>query len=528
MRPWPQPGAPDLTRGRAYASGTFEWGGERLDSVTPETIWSSRPPSENWVAWAHSFAWLPDLVGLEGAAVAHARALVDGWLTVHPERRGPGWGALPTAARALAWCRAAHVLFGEDDPGAPDRLDALSAHVRPLETAIDRIDTALDAWPLLTALAALGHGVPGYEALAEHAHARLADCADTLVAPDGGHLTRAPADTLSVLAAYCALRDVRLAAGLTLDPRVERAIQRGAAMARFFVHADGRLASFHGGGEGVDKDIAAVLTASNAPARAFLVAPHTGYQRMAARDVSVIIDTGAPNLEALRAGLGHASPLALEFASRSGRIFVNCGLTPGQPGRFREPVRATAAHTALVLRDTSSIALDRKTVSRLKKSAGQVSARRNEEDAGVWVDGVQNGYAPRFGLAHRRRVFLNTHGDDLRGEDTVFRPVDAPSGAPRDGASYTVRFHIHPDVEVQPGRDGRSALLTTTGGEAWRFRTDAGGLAVDASVYAARGVAPEESRQLVVAGVSTPDTPLDQAPNRVRWALQRIGRSPAR
>jgi uncharacterized heparinase superfamily protein len=226
----------------------------------------------------------------------------------------------------------------------------------------------------------------------------------------------------------------------------------------------------------------------------------------------------------------HASALAFELCTTGGRLVVNCGWHDDQPSSWREAVRATAAHSTLTLEETSSGRLfapgwQRDLLGpRLASAPGPVTARRNEEDMGVWLEGIHEGYREEFGLSHRWRVFLAADGGDLRGEDALFRPVsDGPPDDVDVRYRFAIRFHLHPDVRASLSRDNMSALLVQPDGDGWRFRTDGGPIRLERSVYLAAGAPPQRATQIVVQGEAEPFGAGDRPPNRVRWAFQRLG-----
>jgi uncharacterized heparinase superfamily protein len=296
--------------------------------------------------------------------------------------------------------------------------------------------------------------------------------------------------------------------------------------------SDGGLASFHGGGEGDRGLIEALLACDELGGKPFEFAPHSGYHRVAGKDTTLILDVGGPPPGSF-AVAAHASCLAFELGTSSGRLIVNCGWSDDQPIRFREPVRATAAHSTLAAADTSSMRLLQPGLKREllgprpATGPGQVAARRNDEERGVWIEGSHEGYRQAFGLMHRRRVFVSDSGDDVRGEDTLFRCVEDAARTEPETTPFAIRFHLAPGVKPEISRDQRSALLSPPHGDAWRLRTDLGPIEAEPSIHlAARGFV-RETWQLILRGKARLDGELNRPPNRVRWALQRLGRAPS-
>jgi uncharacterized heparinase superfamily protein len=121
------------------------------------------------------------------------------------------------------------------------------------------------------------------------------------------------------------------------------------------------------------------------------------------------------------------------------------GAAPPGQAEWRKLQRATAAHSTLVVADTNSVKL--RASGGFERATGTVAARREDQDGSVLVDARHDLYARRFGLTHRRRLFLAAGGEDLRGEDTL---TAAPGkGAKGNGGQdFTLRFHLHPDLSA--------------------------------------------------------------------------------
>ncbi len=521
----------DPAAGRRMVFGHITRGGEQLACPRhPTTLWEHPARSGRLAAWLHSFDWLRDLAACgDEAAVDLARLLAEGWIGRYADGSEPAWASETTALRTLAWLTQADILFGGDGRDAQLRRSGLARHVRQLERSMRLIKPGRGA--LLTAFAACVAGVcvDGQGKLLTVGLEQLGPLLEAQILVDGGHIGRAPEAVLETLTLALALDAALAAAGVDGPAELRRAIDRMTPMLRFFTMNDGALAAFHGGGEGDRRTIAAILSHDDAGGRAFGFAPHAGYHRIDAGGTILIFDVGGP-APVDYAHEVHASPLAFELSTPSGRLIVNCGWSDAQPEAFRDPIRSTAAHSTLTAADTSSVKVGPKGLRRdllhPRGLAGpKVTSRRSEEDRGIWIEASHDGYHDAFGLVHRRVLFVDQRGGDVRGEDTLFRPVNDP--APRTSATtpFAIRFHLHPDVRATLAKDARSVMLTLANGDGWRLRTDAGPLGIEQSVYLAHGDTPAKTRQIVINGVASPNGAVDGPPNRVRWAMQRIGRT---
>ena len=156
---------------------------------------------------------------------------------------------------------------------------------------------------------------------------------------------------------------------------------------------------------------------------------------------------------------------------------------------------------------------------RLVGAAVQVSARREENEAGVWLEVSHDGWAQGAGLTHDRRLFVDALVDEMRGED-VLTPAIGKAG-PRGAVPFAVRFHVFPEVEASLALDGRSILLRGTSSRGWWFRNDAPRVALEPSVCF-RGGQPRRTVQIVLQGE------VGQEGARVRWKLTPVEPPPPR
>ena len=523
----------DKGRGAALLAGRFTLAGETLEAPTGESIWDITTPSRRFAAALHRFDWLSDLLAVDDAdARQHAILLVDDWIERFGRWNWFSWSPTVLEARIRAWLFAHEALL--EGEGADKRLTTLARQTRRLSRALGVVEPGrprLDAAVTLALAAlALDLGGPAAARIGRGLEQEL----KAQILADGGHVSRSPQAAADILIALVEL-DQAAQGAAPLPDEVSRALDRTAGFVRLCRLPSGALASFHGGGEGdaraVDAALRHVLGCKKIPATpAFNVAPHSGYHRADAGDAVVLFDSAGPAPGPLGEE-AHASALAFEFAAAGARLVVNCGWTPDQPASWRDAVRATAAHSALTLEETSSARLIAPGWRRdllgpcVEHGPEPVKARRNEEDLGVWLEATHDGYRKPFGLSVRRRLFLAVDGGDLRGEDGLFRPVE--DGAPADPEArlrFAIRFHLHPDVRASLSRDSLSALLVAPNGDGWRFRTDGGPVRLEKSVYLAAGAPPRRSTQLVISGEAEPFGGGERPPNRVRWAFQRLGR----
>jgi uncharacterized heparinase superfamily protein len=515
------PGQPSET-GHAILLGHWSFGGERIDCRLEEFPFGHTPPSPEFADWLNSFDWLADAVAACETDRQSSRMLrdwVDSWIAHHGRYDMHSWQPGLIARRVMNWLNFADILFGDQAPGRVGRLDSLARQARRLDLNLNKSGEGMDHLLSGLGLAALGAVLPQGDRMVESGLSVLNEELNVQVFADGGHIDRRPETLIELMILLRQLKGLFAHINRPAPSAMQRAMDRIAPMIRYLLTQDGHLVSFHGGSRGRKAEIEYALAQHAPPPRLFRIAPQTGFQRVATDAGVLIMDTMGPpdTLE------GHASPLAFEFSTPGGPLLVNCGWMRGALSALRNPVRATAAHTALIVEDTNAMPLwveDPRHGGRYRRPLAGATARRTEDEAGIWLDASHDGYRAAHGLVHRRRIFVTHEGDDLRGEDTLFAPLDTKEL--QTSQKFDVRFHLHPSVTVRVSEDGRSALLTRDDGESWRFRTDLAPIQAEASLYLGESQTPAATRQLVLSGQTRPDLPPERSPNRVRWTLKRV------
>jgi uncharacterized heparinase superfamily protein len=248
--------------------------------------------------------------------------------------------------------------------------------------------------------------------------------------------------------------------------------------------------------------IEAVLGQAGRAGRVPAVMADSGFVRLAAGRSLLIIDCGRPAKPG-QDRFAHAGTLSFELSVGRDRMIVNCGAAPGATGEWRDAACATAAHSTLVIADTSSSEVRPNGLGRRPE---HVSQQHQDAGGAHWLEMSHDGWRLPFGAVHRRRLYMADSGDDIRGEDVV----EAPSPQP-----FTIRFHLHPNVDASLQQDGEAVLLSLPVGGGWRLCAEGARISLEESVYLG-GTVPRKSEQVVLTGY-------EDGPQQVKWAITRLG-----
>jgi uncharacterized heparinase superfamily protein len=411
-----------------------------------------------------------------------------------------------------------------DVPGRPALLRSLGRQARHLQLAAGDLREPLSRIKGGVALVLAGcAGLPDGERLAEYGVELLEEAAAQQFFSDGAHLSRAPEAIAEAMADFITADDALVRRGVETPRLVRDLMPKLADMLRYLRLGDGGLACFHGGGESDPRTLQALLAQIDTPARPFRIAPQSGFHRLQAGDTVLVMDVAASPAAAF-GERAHAGCLAFEMSCGPDRLFVNVGSNRRLHPHWRAAGRATNGHTTLIVDDALSAAFE---TSRLGRTAARpigppgAQGKRTDDEDGARIEAQHEGYRAGYGLVHRRAVFLDKSGADLRGVDSLGRPLAAGKAADPIRAPFAIRFHLHPKVRVQR-IDSRSVRLETPSGAHWRMRTDAQAVAVEESVYLSHDGQPQPCAQVVLLGEADPNGAGEAAPNRVRWAFSRV------
>ena len=254
---------------------------------------------------------------------------------------------------------------------------------------------------------------------------KLSDELQRQILPDGGHISRNPGALIELLIDLLPLRQTFAARNIAPPPALLNAIDRMMPMLRFFRHGDGSFALFNGM-SGTPSDLLATLLAyDDTHGTPMVNMPHTGYQRLDAGAMTVIMDTGPPPPPNVSHD-AHAGCLSFELSSGPSRIVINCGMPATGRDNWRVFARGTPAHSTLTYHGTSSCQfVELSAMKRLLQGSPIVSGPANVESFreavtnGMLLTASHDGYLSKFGVIHQRVLMVAHDGTRLDGEDTL-------------------------------------------------------------------------------------------------------------
>ena len=512
--------------GTAMRAGHFQVHGVKAPIAQIDFAGAARlaPPLERVV---HSFSWLADL---EASApreqvVPVAERVLASWLAANrspPSRggKGPAWTVANAGMRELNWLvHAPLILSGNDKAQRARVLAAMNDTARWLDKNVGRAEDLLAEVAGWCGIVAAGLLLPDGKPRRLFGEAGLIQALGELVGDDGGILSRSPLGQMEAIALLVRLRACYNAVRRNPPAALEAILALLVPPLLALTHGDGSLGSWQGGWAVDAADVAALIAASGVRTRPLRDVRQWGYQRVVAQKSILQFDAAPPPL-AKHARSGCASTLAFELSHQGQRIVVNCGGAASAGGlipvRLEQGLRATAAHSTLVLDDVNSTAV--LINGRIGSGVSEVEVDRRtmpgEKLSGATrLEASHNGYVTRYGLTHRRILILRDEGTELRGEDLL---IPAGGKAKSGKVAFAIRFHLGLGVEVRLSEDGQGAGLALPDGSYWQFRAGTQ-VTVEESLWADGQGRPQAIQQLVLQGL------VSRGGGNFAWLLKKMG-----
>ncbi|CAM3330898.1 heparinase II/III family protein [Asticcacaulis taihuensis] len=504
--------------GKAILSGRYTLANGRMSVQGSGDPWNRASPTRAFAIELHRFSWLPHLMtqGDEGAKEAVRLFLL--WQKTFRNWTPFTWGEEVLARRLINLSIFARRLSAVAQPWEAHALaESIAEQGRHLLRLHNNAAYQASRAVALVAIGCVLSGNVG-DSFRRKGLKRLPKALRRCTQSDGSHMSRSPEQGLELLYDLLLLVDALSQRSQAVPDYIEEHIERLSRFVRTLSHPDGSLVSFQGAESLPEDQILPALLHTDAKAGNLPNAlEQARYHCLLGRSLSVFVDAG----EAKGGDFGFAAcdyPMAFEVSGGRDKLIVSPGWSPLQSDS--QAFRVVGAANTLTLGDELILKPVADRFGELLHFTLQglrykVRSRRVEaEESGTLLELEHEGWRPRFGLKHERRLYVDAQRDELRGEErltpmaTGKKLQNMPASVP-----YAVRFLLHPEVQASLARDRKSILLRGPGGRGWWLRHDAADVALGEGTVFEKG-APRKTTLIVLSGTARLDTP-----TRLRWKL---------
>lgn len=487
----------DAGRGRWIANGSLDINGLRVPLDFDHWYVGSQTQDTPFFDKLHGFEFCTELKSLGGDVGRKTlRHITEKWLNTFENYNETMWSPTLTASRLVNWLIVYPYAFETAPDEFQDRLHAsfykqymhLRYHLTQ-KKSLDVFDRFACLWAMVIIQSYCTELVENVEM---QSHLQLIQGAvDDLSLDDGGLVDRNPQNLIEMAKSLLLLKHARRQnmnqAPLWIDKRIEKIVRIMAA----FTHHDKDLGIFQGATIQNKNDIDKIIKITSLRIRRQDIScPDYGYSAIRKGRTSVIIDHGHKG--------EHVSPLAFEMGYASNRIVVNCGAYLKGDQTWRESLAGLNAHSTLSIENVEP----KQAFYNAKNSIESING------ASLFV-GSHEGYGPDHSMTHTRRIFLDSKGEDLRGEDLCVRNI-AIKPLP-----ILLRFHLHPLVKASMIDNHSKILIRLPTGSGWMFQCSAGKIELEDSIYCGDGFRLRKSQQICIS------VPMDDLNLQIQWAFKR-------
>ncbi len=499
--------------GKAILSGRFTLAGARMSVQGSGDPWNRPSPTRAFAVDLHRFEWLAALLSQGDDGAKEALRLFVLWNKTFSRWTPFSWSEEVLPRRLINLGVFARRLAAQGTPGdAIDLARCLAEQGRHL----GRLHDAAWSGDKAVAFVVLGCVLSGKvgDGFRRRGMGLLPKILKRLVLADGSHVSRSPQQGLDLLYDLLLIEDALSQRGLAGPEWLDQHIDRLSRFVRALSHPDGSLCAFQGAESLLPEQVLPALVRDKTDQSTPDQLDDGRYHRLLGRSLSVYVDAG----EARTGPYGFAAidhPMAFEVSGGRDKLIVSPGWSPRQSDH--PAFRVVGAGNTLDLAETSLLTpmtgrFGELLNFELEGPHYKVRSRRVEaEDSGSLLEMEHEGWKTRFGLKHERRLYVDAHRDELRGEDRL-TPMQTKQEVPM-AAPFAIRFLLHPEVQASMARDKKSVLLRGPGGRGWWLRHDAKDVVIEAGQVFERDV-PRKTQMILLKGVGRLD-----APTRVRWKL---------
>lgn len=514
-----------LGQAESILENQWRFGHQRMICDKRAEIWTQSLPSKHFANRLHRFLWLPELVAHSHEGLGCAIAHLNAWLVHYGKWNSVVWQADVTADRLFSWLVSGLDCLAPGGTADPRLLESMARQYRHLSQSAEDIirgDDRLRAYATIamSTICLSGEG----KALGNALDKLKSECEAQILA-DGGHISRSPEAALNAYVSLHALDELLLRTGRPVPEFLDKTRDLIARMLKFLSEPQSSLPSLNGGARIDTKHLAIASGVEGAEAKAFALAPRSGFQKITLGDASLMMDFGSapPEKQSVAA---HSGCLAIEYCHAGESIITSCGSHRDLPPEFSDHLRNTAAHSTLSV-SNSQIGQFYEQAEGISTLQGpeDTYAKRMEMNGQIWIEAQHDGWRDRFDLLHRRRAFLDGDGSRIMGEDALFRPASAAYEGMKSGIiPFEIFFHLAAGIEISEDDLGaRKLIFKVPSGAIWGFTSSVTSGEIIESVQAQPNGRVFKTPTIRLVGHAKADGDGSEDSNLVKWSFKKLG-----
>ena len=120
--------------------------------------------------------------------------------------------------------------------------------------------------------------------------------------------------------------------------------------------------------------------------------------------------------------------------------------------------KTTAAHSTLTLNNTNSYKILKN--EHLSRVPDKLKVKRVERYGANVIELENYGYKNQYDAIHKRLIYIDKKGIDIRGEDNIYCPMEI---------NFDIRFYLDQNLKTLITNNGKNIMLKLDNGTGWKF-----------------------------------------------------------
>ena len=122
-----------------------------------------------------------------------------------------------------------------------------------------------------------------------------------------------------------------------------------------------------------------------------------------------------------------------------------------------------------------------------------------------------NGYEKKYGYIHTRSIKILKKEDKILGHDELKKTKNYSNSV-----TYSVRFHIYPDIKIVKTKGGNSILISLSKGEGWLLKSDINNFEIEKNIFFGNKNKIINNESVSISGSSYETT------ISINWTIERV------
>ncbi len=416
----------------------------------------------------HDFSWLPALnIKTEKELGC---LIVDQWINNFSNYNEKYWTLDIITMRLINWISSYDIIFKNSDLIFRSKvINNIVKQAKHLFKNINLINTGIDKIKSLAALILIGNSFEQYEEYTQFGLKNLEDELSNFINKDGFVKTKNPEDLFWTLYFLVLIKEWLILSRKQTPAFINIYINSLGICFKFLRFSNGDLPLFNGANQ-----INTERFYEHLESRGYdfenIENIFCGYAKIKSKKIEIFIDANNPP-SMLHSKNYQAGPLSFELVSNGVKFVCNSGSGKNLGKELFYLSSSTAAHSTVTINDTSSCIFQKNKLIRkyfgnslLEKHKIFKKEFKSDKEFVQCIIG-HDGYQERFKILHERQITLFKSKSHIEGIDNL-----NCKNLENKNLTFSVRFHIHPDIRITKTM-GNDILLSSTNGEGWIFRS---------------------------------------------------------